>query len=78
MKKAYRLTFDPLKDKDVIDILESVPKTLRSRFIVDVVRFAGSHIVEAAYNNNSKGQNNPAPEENKEKEIDFSKIFGGV
>lgn len=80
----YRFTFDEEKEKDVIDMLESIPKTLRSRFIVDTIRFANDRMYDIYYSNREKTQTNPTNTNTVEKdsmqggpEMDFTKIFGG-
>jgi hypothetical protein len=39
MKKYYRLSFDPEKEKDVIEYLEEIPRILRSEGVTAAIRF---------------------------------------
>lgn len=80
----YRFSFDKEKEKDVIEMLESIPKTLRSRFVVDTIRFVNNRMYDVYYSNREKTResltNTHLPDKNLEQnsnEVDFTKIFGG-
>lgn len=93
MKKIYRFSFDIQKHADVINAIESVPKTLRTQYIVDVIRFALSKLIEMPVttwkqdkSENSMDRNNMESFQKQEdrtrietenKPVNLSKIFEG-
>jgi len=51
--KLYRISLNLKEDADVINILESMPKTFRSLFVADAIRFVKKVILETGLNPNS-------------------------
>lgn len=45
-KITFRFSFDTKHHADVISILESVPKNMRTGFIVEVIRYSMSNIMQ--------------------------------
>lgn len=76
MKKSYRFTFDMDSHGDVVKIIESVPKTLRSQYLVEIIRFAHSRLFECT-SSGTLPTNDTPPKEQSEK-INLSKIFSGL
>ncbi len=52
MKKTFKFTLDTETELDVIQAIERVPKSLRSQFLVDVVRLVSSNLVNYALTQN--------------------------
>lgn len=73
MKKSYRFTFDTNTQQDVINIIESIPKTLRSQYLVEIIRYAHSKLLECPPVNVSSERVEKKEQVNK---VDLSKIFG--
>jgi len=51
--KLYRISLNLKEDADVINILESIPKTFRSLFVADAIRFVKKVILETGLSPNS-------------------------
>jgi predicted proteasome-type protease len=90
MKKTFKFTFDMKTEQDVIQILESIPKVLRSQYIVEVIRFTKSKLLECSLVNNTDTiVNEPVKrdepdkteqesnQEKSKKKFDISKLLGG-
>lgn len=90
MKKTYKFTFDTETEKDVIQVLESVPRLLRSQYIVEVIRFTKSKLLECSLGDNSSKEAAVHPMKQDEsdatkqeqnppkKKFDISKLLGGL
>ncbi len=46
MKKRYTFSFDEKVHADVVELIEGIPKTMRSQFIVDLLRLFKTMSVE--------------------------------
>lgn len=84
MKKTFKFTFDTKTEQDVIQILESIPRLLRSQYIVEVIRFTKSKLLECSISNNpiKQDENNKTEQENinqekSGKKFNISKLLGG-
>ena len=51
--KLYRISLNLKEDADVINILESMPKTFRSLFVADAIRLVKKVILETGLSPNS-------------------------
>lgn len=76
MKKSYRFTFDTNSQKDIISIIESVPKTLRSQYLVEIIRYAHSRLLDCAPA--SVLPTNDKSQKEQFDKINLSKIFGNL
>lgn len=45
-KVIFRFSFDEIHHADVIKILESIPKSMRTMFVVDAIRYSMSQIMQ--------------------------------
>jgi|GEM_PF-863451 len=88
MRKLYRITFNTLTDADVIEVLESIPKTLRSQYVAETIRFAKAKLLECTVEENPEKQilkaktiteeTKEAPkEEDSKSKFNLSKLMGG-
>jgi len=57
MRKVFRLSLDIEKDRDVIEYLDRVPKTMRGMFLADLIR---RYCLPEAIAQNIKIENPPA------------------
>lgn len=71
MKKTFKFTLDTETELDVIQAIERVPKSLRSQFLVDVVRLVSSNLMHYALTQNDNF--NLPEKENINKEIQEAK-----
>lgn len=85
---VFRFSFDRKHHADVISILESVPKSMRTAFVVEAIRFVSSRLVEIPFRNMSnrteeekKTPDSPEPEQRESQgkrfSVDLSKLLGG-
>lgn len=88
MRKLYRFTFNPLTDADVIEVLERIPKALRSQYVAEVIRFAKTKLLDCTVDekNQTKATGTVVQEKTTEKEgqaqtnnskLNLSKLMGG-
>lgn len=50
-KIIFRFSLDKTHHADVIKILESVPKSMRTIFLVDAIRYSASHVMQMPFEN---------------------------
>lgn len=74
-KVIFRFSFDKIHHADVIRILESIPKSMRTMFVVDVIRYSMSQIMQIPVKkleNLDKKENKKISSVDKQEELSIS------
>lgn len=74
-KVIFRFSFDKIHHADVIKILESVPKSMRTIFVVDAIRYSMAQIMQfpvKKLEDLDKRENEKTPTVDKQRELSIS------
>lgn len=68
-KVVFRFSLDRKHHADVISILESVPKSMRTAFIVEVIRLVSGRLVEIPFLNRKSTTQEPQDSINQDRKV---------